>query len=353
MGQKDPVELKTELSPEDALRLNVLLAGELHAVRIDEGALVLHALTPRGEATIGLHRNCRADLYVMRVRELLGGHALDSPGGYPVHLRRWTRMGHASPKNLEALLKLGEPEAVIAVALAPTLSDELARRAWWALPTMEVARYMLQHATVRQGAMGPALAGFLIEHLPFEEDPIQAMNSIRAVIGAGLLDTAASEQLWAKARRRPHYYIGFLEHRPDALPAGTERALPDELRAPAAVDEPWARLLARCHAASGQSFLGAAELVMEKPPAHETVYLLLDIVGNYFAAVRELDMPPYIAAAMRREAEAMAALARLSSVDARPILTRTTAVGPLMRRHLEPLFAPLLGHLRVLRGIAP
>jgi hypothetical protein len=345
--------LKAELAAEDALRLNVLLAGELHAVRIDEGAMMLHALTPRGEARIALNRNCRADLYLMRVRELLGGHALDSPGGYPVHLRRWTRMGHASPKNLAALLTLGEPEAVIAVALAPTLDDELARRAWWALPTMEVARSMLEHAAVRRGSMGPVLAGFLIEHLPFEEDPILAMHSIRAVIGAGLLDATAAEQLWAKARRRPHYFIGFLEHRPDALPGTTSRQFPAELLALVAAGEPWARLLARCHAASGQSFLAATEMVMEKPPAQDAVYLLLDIVGNYFSALRGSEIPPHLQGEYLRQAQAMAALAGLSSDSAAPILTRTSAVGPLMRRHLEPLFAPLQEHLRVLRGIAP
>ena len=102
----------------------------------------------------------------------------------------------------------------------------------------------------------------------------------------------------------------------------------------------------------GQSFLAAAEIAMDKPPAQDAVYLLLDIIGRYFAAVRELDLPPDMNGDMRREAEAMAALARLSNADAAPILTRTTAVGPLMRRHLEPLVAPLLGHLRVLRGIA-
>jgi len=342
---------KTDLSAEDALRLNVLLAGELHAVRIDEGAMVLHALTPKGEARISLHPNCRPDLYVMRVRELLGGHAMGSPGGYPVHLRRWTRMGHANPKNLEALLRLGEPEAVTAVALAPTLDDELARRAWWALPTMEVARYMLGHDAVRQGAMGKVLADFLIEHLPFEEDPIQAMNSIRAVIGAGLLDAAASEQLWAKAKRRPHYFIGFLEHRPDALPAGAERVLPAALQARALAGDPWAALLERCLAPSGQSFLAAAELVLEKPPAHEAVYLLLDILGHYFSPLRELEPPADPGDGWRDEIEAMLALSRLSNASAVPILTRTTAVGPLMRRHLEPLFVPIIGHIRVLRGI--
>jgi hypothetical protein len=339
--------LKTELSPEDALRLNVLLAGEVHAVRIDEGAMTLYALTPRGEARVSLHRNCRPDLYVTRVRELLGGHALGSPGGYPVHLRRWTRMGQASARNLEAMLKLGEPLAVTAVTLAPTLTDELARRAWWALPTMDAARDMLGHRAVREGGMGKVLADFLIEHLAFEEDPIQAMNSIRAVIGAGLLDAAETEGLWGKARRRPHYFIGFLEHRPDDLPPDAQRPLPADVAASA---QPWARLLARCRGPSGQSFLRAAEMALEKPPAHEAVYLLLDIIGNYFAALRDGE-PAGVPDELQREVAAMRALSRLSNVDAEPILTRTTAVGPLMRRHLEPLFAPLLGHMRILRGL--
>lgn len=342
-----------DLSPEDALRLNILLAGELHAVRIDEGAMTVHALTPRGEAKIGLHRNCRADLYVTRVREMLGGHALDSPGGYPVHLRHWTRMGNASPKRLEALLKLGEPEAVCAVAMAPTLSDELARRAWWALPTMEVARRMLEHAAVRHGSMGPVLADFLIEHLPFEEDPVQATNSIRAVIGAGVLAAPAIEQLWARARRRPHYYIGFLEHRPDSLPGDAKRPLPPELQARAAAGDPWARQLARCYGPSGQSFLAAAELVLDRPPAHDTVYLLLDILGNYFASLRTLEAPADLPAELEREVAAMAALAKVSNASAAPVLTRTAAIGPLMRRHLEPLLAPVIGHLQALRGLAP
>jgi hypothetical protein len=344
--------MTAELSPEDSLRLNVLLAGEVHAVRIDEGALTLFALTPKGEARVSLHRNCRPDLYVTRVRELLGGHALGSPGGYPVHLRRWTRMGHASPQNLEAMLKLGEPEAVTAVALAPTLTDEIARRAWWALPTMEVARDMLGHRAVRQGAMGKVLADFLIEHLPFEQDPIRAMNSIRAVIGADLLDAAEGEQLWAKAKRRPHYFIGFLEHRPDALPAEGERPVPADVAVQAAAGNAWARQLARCYSPSGQSFLRAAEMALEKPPAHEAVYLLLDILGAYFAPAREAAAMAGIPDELRREASAMLALSRLSNADAESILTRTTAVGPLMRRHLEPLFEPLLQHIRVLRGIA-
>jgi hypothetical protein len=342
--------MATELSPEDDLRLHVLLAGEVNAVRIDEGAMTLYALTPQGEARVALHRNCRPDLYLQRVRELLGGHAMGSPGGYPVHLMRWTSMGQSSAKNLQALLLLGEPEAVKSVAQAPTLSDELARRAWWALPTMEVARYMLNHALVRVGAMGQVLADFLIEHLPFEEDPIQAMHSVRAVVGAGLLDSTKSAQLWAKAKHRPHYFLGFLELRPDDLPADTERPLHQTLVHSAVAGDPWGQLFARCYGPSGQSFLRACAMLLEKPPAPEAVYLLLDILGRYFYRATALAVRVDWPQDLQREAQAMASLGLLSHADATPILSRTTAVGPLMRRHLAPLFNPVLANIQILRG---
>lgn len=330
------------LTPEDALRLNVLLAGDLLAVRIDEGARRLHGLTPKGEASVPLHPVGRTERYFQHVRELLGGHALDSPGGYPVHLRRWTRMGHAEPQKLEALLKLGEPEAVLAVACAPNLTDELARRAWWASPTLEVARVMLAHPAVREGMMGRILADFLVEHLPFEEDPVTAMNSVRAVLAAGLIDDEARNNLWLKGKRRPHYLVGFLESLPDDLSPEPPRAMPDGLP-----DGPATRLLARCFSAGGQSYLKAATLVLEKPSSHETVYLTLDLLGEYFAdghdAPAELPGQPDAAAAL-------AALSQLSHAVAVPILTRTTAIGPLMRRHLEPLFAPIMAHLKALKG---
>ena len=45
----------SKLAPEDELRLNVMMAGEVQAVRIDEAAMVVHGLSSRGEATIKLH----------------------------------------------------------------------------------------------------------------------------------------------------------------------------------------------------------------------------------------------------------------------------------------------------------
>ena len=159
-----------DLTPEDALRINVLLASPIEAIRLDESRMTLFALSPKGEATVKLNPNCRDEAYLRKVRETLSSHVLGSPGGYPVYLKRWTRMGQARDEVLESLLMLGEPEAVVAVVNASGITDELARRAWWASQTSDNARCMLQQAAVVNGQMGSVLADFLIEFLPFEEE---------------------------------------------------------------------------------------------------------------------------------------------------------------------------------------
>ena len=341
----------SQLTSEDALRLAVLLAGEVHAVRIDEGALALHALTPRGEARVALHPDVRAERYLVRVREVLAGHAMGSPGGYPVHLRRWTRSGHASPKNLEALLRLGEPEAVTAVSLSQHLTDELARRAWWVQPDAELARSMLGHASVRGGAMGPVLAQHLLDYLPYEEDPDAAIASVRAVAAAGQLDDARRERLWRAAQNRPHYLIGWLEHEPHTLPAAAAHPLPPALRAAAEAGHAAAVLLQRCTSAQGQGVLRALALALEKPPTHDAAFRVLDAAAAWFAGAGAMPAsdPPGAAPEALAAVRALAATGRAA---AEPILSRTTAVGPLMRRHLAPVLQPLLQHLQVLRSPA-
>ncbi|MDH5778501.1 MAG: sulfur reduction protein DsrS, partial [Gammaproteobacteria bacterium] len=146
--------MQSQLSNEDNLRLNVLLNQEVHSIRIDEGKMLLHGLTDKGEAKIKLSPNCRNDAYIRRVKEMISSHVLGSPGGYPVYIKRWTRMGHARDNSLENLLKLGEPEAVVAVVHSKGLTDELARRAWWAMASAENARRMLEKQAVAEGAMG-------------------------------------------------------------------------------------------------------------------------------------------------------------------------------------------------------
>ncbi len=367
-----------QLSSEDLLRLNVLLAHDLQAVRVDEQTMTVCALTRDDEARIPLNPNCRPEQYLRRVRETLSSHALGSPGGYPVFLQRWTRMGQARDAQLEKLLLLGESEAVVAVAGAPGLTDEIARRAWWAMPTADVARRMLEREAVVQGGMGKVLADYLIEHLPFETEPLPVITTVRLVLQPGLIDDATRARIWARSTSRNAYRLGFLAAVPDNLPAplpartGSDR--PRAVLASLATRSPLAALLAKLLDSPGQTFLAVSAEQMQHPLDKDTVAVLLDVVGNYFASARrgeieanfatalaraetkaatgEVEIGALLAAVpeLKREIMAMLALAHCSEALATPVLARTTATGTLLKRKLESVVEPLLAQIAVLQG---
>lgn len=280
-----------DLSREDVLRLNVLLHSNPVAIRIDESAMVVYGLSERGEARVPLNPNCRDDLYLRRVRELISGHVLGSPGGYPVYLKRWSRMGQAREGSLDQLLLLGEPEAVVAVVHAPGLTDEQASRAWWAMPTAENARRMLERRDIVKGKMGKILADFLVDYLPFEQEPADVMESVGLVLGSGLVDEQIRNALWKKARHKTAYHVGFLAAMPDELP---EPEPPrhdyehwrDRLAPMASDGNPYAVQLLRVLSGPGQTYLRTVERVMRKPANQDVVNALFDTVVDYFAPVR-------------------------------------------------------------------
>lgn len=372
----------SELTSEDALRLNVLLAGELQAIRIDEANMTVLALSPRGEAAVKLHPVGRSDQYLRRVRELLAGHAIGSPGGYPVYIQRWTRMGQARDKGLDRLLLLGEPEAVVSVAYSNGLTDELARCAWWAMPTADNARRMLERECVVQAPIGKILADYLIEHLPFETEPHVIMDTVRIVLQPGLTDEAARQRLWKKAAFDNAYYIGFLERMPDNLPeTHAPRTDWETLRAKltSLPNNPYARQLNKLLSGPGLAFLRTSEEVLRHPENQDVIIALLNSVAAYFSTVRPrvgnclrtveaalthsdsistddneqpveirevLDAVPELT----KEIRAMIALACMNAEVATPVLALTTASGTLMRKKLEPVTTPILQLFASLRG---
>ncbi|MEK7816477.1 MAG: sulfur reduction protein DsrS [Pseudomonadota bacterium] len=366
------------LSNEDLLRLNVLLAHDLQAVRIDEQTLTLHGLTQGSEARVALNPNCRADQYLKRVRELLSSHVLGSPGGYPVFLQRWTRMGQAKDAQLEKLLLLGESEAVVAVAGAPGLTDEIARRAWWVTPTADIARRMLERENVVRGKMGKVLAGYLVEHLPFETEPLTVITTVRLVLQPGLIDAATRQHIWTGGSHRNAYHLGFLAAVPDTLPvelpAHPGQAQHRQALSALAATNALAGLLEKLLGSAGQTFLAVSADLLRHPLDKYTVAQLLDVIGNYFAPTRPSDAAPDIGSAMARaeaaaetgdgevglllaaapslrlEIIAMLVLAQCAEALATPILAQTSATGTLLRRKLEPVINPLLAQIAVLQG---
>lgn len=374
-----------QLSQEDSLRLNVLLNQALQAIRIDEGKMIVYGLTERGEAKIQLNPNCKDELYIKRVKEMISSHILGSPGGYPVFLKRWTRMGQQRANNLESLLKLGEPEAVVAVVGAEGITDEIARRAWWSMPTADNARRMLARKDVAQGRMGKILADFLLEFLPFEEEPRNMIESVRLVLQPGLVDDETRESLWSKGQRKNAFLVGFLHAQPDALPqaVGTHpefENLQATLGTLAAQGNSLAQILLRILSQQGQGFLQTVEMVLNRPANQDVVVALFEAIEAYFKVIRphherRRDVEQILAEAkqfcvssescsLKPDIDALksalpAALPLLESVFVlacvgeqliAPVFATTDAVGSVMRRKIEPVAKPLQQHISLLLG---
>lgn len=374
-----------ELTPEDALRINVLLAGSVDAIRIDESRMTVYALSDKGEAKVQLNPNCRDESYLRQVRETLSSHVLGSPGGYPVYLKRWTRMGQARDEILESLLKLGEPEAVVAVVNASGITDDIARRAWWASQTSDNARCMLRQQAVVEGEMGPVLADFLVEFLPFEEEARNQITSVSLVMQRGLISGEERARLWEKARHKNAFYVGFLHALPDELPDRVE-ANPlwqDCLASTGALvrqGNPFAIQLLRLLSPAGQAFLATVDAVLKKPSNQDVMVelmhalekhaagLLLDEYKNsdIEAIVHEVDMltgaeavdaiPGELQALIDAWPEggycirAMLILALLGEKVLNPIFSRTDAIGTVMRKKLKPVTEPIHEQIAVLRS---
>lgn len=373
-----------DLSPEDSLRLNVMLANAV-AVRIDEGSLTVYGLSGEGnEAKVKLNPTTRSDKYVRAVRELLSSTVLGSPGGYPVFLKRWTRMGQQGDARLADLLMLGEPEAVVAVSGAKGLSDDLAKRAWWCMPCSDNARSMLQREQVVSGEMGRVLADFLVEFLPFEEEPRAIIESVKLILQPGLIDEQVRQSIWQRGKAKNVFRVGFLLATPDDLPdTQPDRADLSDHQAPlselAGQGNPFAQLLLKLFRSPGQSFLAACRDVLKKPANQDVVVALMEAIEAYFAAARlndklyrtveeitqdlhtllageqsemqsnhHLDILRDRLPDLAKEIEALLFLAHVGEPIVRPIFAITDSVGSVMRRKLEPVSLPLFERMACL-----
>ncbi|MBK1630520.1 sulfur reduction protein DsrS [Thiohalocapsa halophila] len=370
-----------ELASEDNFRLNVLLANKPKAIRIDESKLIVYGLSDKGEAKVDLNPTGRPEQYLRAVKELISGHILGSPGGYPVYLKRWTRMGQMRDESLEQLLMLGEPEAVVAAVGSPGLTEELARRAWWAMEDADNARRMLQNPNIVASGMGPVLADYVLDYLPFETETDQQTDSVRLILQPGLLEPAKVDDLWSKSGRKQAYLVGFLQARPDDLPQplaprSDADVLADQLAPLSGAGNPAARLLLRALSGAGQTYLKTVAAVLEKPPNQDVVTAAFDCLRDYFADLRPEGDPKLPLPELEAEARAfaagdgapvavqallascpqargdVAAMRILSGVGygvIRPVLRDPTTLGSLMRRKLQPIMDPIQAQLASLR----
>ncbi|MDH5571603.1 MAG: sulfur reduction protein DsrS [Gammaproteobacteria bacterium] len=365
-----------DLSAEDSLRLNVLLNQDLQAIRINDSKMIVYGLSDRGEAKIQLNPNCQDEKYIKQVKELISSHVLGSPGGYPVFLRRWTRMGQARDESLESLLKLGEPEAVVAVVHASGLTDDLAYRAWWAMPTASNARCMLKNEAVINGSMGKELAEYLIDYLPFEEEAKDIIQSVSLVLQGDLVNEETRQSLWSRGQRKNAYLVGFLKTTPNNVLLESQvhteyENIRSSLENVSIQSSAIAKKLLKVLDASGQAFLKTVITVMKKPANQDVVIALLAAVQEYFhlyelepehivdidAIIKQVDTDidtakyPEIndllnsASDIRQMIKAIMVLSRVGEHIVTPVFSRSDAIGTVMRKNLEPVFEPL--HIQI------
>ncbi len=373
------------LSNEDNLRLNVLLHQELHAIRIDESKMIVYGLSEKGEATVPLNANCKDEVYIKQVKELISTHVLGSPGGYPIFLRRWTRMGQSrTHESLERLLLLGESEAIVAVVNADEVTNEISRRAWWAMPTAANARCLLRHNDVVEGDMGKTLAEFLVEFLPFEEEPRAMIESARLVLQKNLITEDVQGSLWKKGQRKNALLVGFLNTLPDCLPVeSSEHKSLSELKEKLSSlkgngDNVFANIIMRILSKEGQAYLNTVEAVMKKPSNQDVVISLFKTIKDYFKSICPnqveyqdidvllLDANKYIdVKAMQFEdlkviletfpelSNMIKSIITLSLIDeslTSPVFSRTDAIGSLMRKKIDHITSPILKEISLLRN---
>ncbi len=372
-----------ELSNEDNLRLNVLLAQDLKVIRINEGTMTVHALTSHGEAKIVLNPTTRDDQYLKIVKELLSLKITGSPGGYPIFLKSWTRMGHAD-NTLEHMLLLGEPEAVVAVVHAPTISHDIGVRAWWALPTTEVAIRLMEYPEVANGELGKELAAYLMEFLPFEEKQVSTVNMVRLCLQGDLITLADREKLWARAKRKNPFYVGFLHAEPKQIPLDKSccakyAELSKKLAPLIQADNIYAKTLCDLLSEDGQRWLETLKLSLKKPVDQDVVISLFTAIGNYFdlplhtlrldkRGTRSIEIAfeysqtvcttpdneqlKVLLEALDKEyyplVDTMLVLAQMGEHTLIPIFSGNESVGTVMRKRLLPLTTPLLEKVDIL-----
>ncbi len=265
------------LTPEDILKLNVLVSTSV-AIRIDVYKLhVVGLTTDKNEQTIALHPNTDSTQYINEVQKLLLGKVLGTMGGYPSYLKRWSRMGQVSSSNLKSLLKLGNIEAVVAVANSQNLDDEVIDLVWWCATNTdeqaEIGRFLLTRGFVVKHAVGQSIANYLLEFLPFTENINTLIDTTNLILQDDLISKEAKDRLWKQGQRKTAFLVGFMERLADQLPnTDSTQALNCEIKE-----------LEKSCSEQGQILLKTCAQILKKINQEHVLYRTLEILGSYLS----------------------------------------------------------------------
>jgi hypothetical protein len=282
-------------------------------------------------------------------------------------------MGHTH-NNLEQMLLLGEPEAVVAVVYSSQVSHDIARRAWWAYPNAENARRLLEKPDVVTGSLGKELVAYLLEFLPFEEVPLDVVDTVRLCLQGDLISPEEREKLWARAKRKNPFYVGFLHADPTMIPLPQKhhsQYVQIESQLAGLADNPYTQALLKLLHSSGQNWLRTLTLALEKPVDQDVVISLFIAIGYFLSVpmihergIRDIQtalqqandyqdsaltqVRTHLDSAHAPLLHAMLVLAQMGEDTLIPIFGGNDSVGSVMRKRLEPVTVPLLAQVKAL-----
>jgi len=265
------------LTPEDTLRLNVLIST-CEAIRVDIYKLVVVGLTKdKKEQAINLNPDGDSSKYIQAVQKLLVSKVLGSMGGYPSYLKRWSRMGQVSSSNLSSLLKIGNIEAVVAVANSQNLNSEVLDLVWWCATNTdqqaEIGRFLLTRDFVVKHAVGKQIANYLLEFLPFTDDTTQLIDTTNLLLQDDLISQESKDRLWKQGMRKTAFLVGFIERMTDNLPNNDNTTA-------LCIDS---KELDCISTEQGQIMLKTISHILKKINQEHVLYRTLEVLGAYLS----------------------------------------------------------------------
>jgi hypothetical protein len=342
------------LEPEDILKLNVLIATSI-AIRIDTYKLTVVGLNAQfDEQTIQLKPKGDSAVYLAEVKKLLTTQVLGAMGGYPSYLKRWSRLGQVASSNLESLLKLGEVEAVVAVANSTNLDNTLLKLTWWCATNTdnqaEIGRFLLTKKFVLNTPTGREIATYLLEFLPFVNDIEQLIDTTSLLLQGDLISEKEQQKLWQQGQRKTAFLVGFIERMPGKLP--------NEFN-PQTLDcrHPDLMIL---NQQQTQIFLKTLAHILKKINQEYVLYRALEALGQYMShekispqnkiedvqrQVEHLTQTP------TDEADKLSARLFLAGVSERLVVSTISAhnlTGSAIRKKLAPVLTPIQRALSIL-----
>ncbi|CAC9615306.1 hypothetical protein [uncultured Gammaproteobacteria bacterium] len=342
------------LTPEDILRLNVLIATCV-AIRVDVYKLVVVGLTlDKKEQTITLNPTADSNKTIQAAQKLLVSKVLGSMGGYPSYLKRWSRMGQVGSTNLKSLLKIGNVEAVVAVANSQNLDDEVLDLVWWCATNTdqqaEIGRFLLTRDFVIKHAVGKQIADYLLEFLPFTDDTTQLIDTANLLLQGELISQEARDKLWKQGQRKTAFLVGFIERMAGNLPNKNNTIALDKS----------SKELDYVNSEQGQIMLQTITHILKKINQEHVLYRTLEVLGSCLShpMIQPLadiqhcqSQAQTVAKQLGLEDEKIKARLLLASVSEQLVVSTISAhslAGSAIRKKLANVLTPIQEALKLL-----